>query len=183
MTRTPTPEEFLAATEPDDEEPDAFTAPIGDPLESIAHSLHRLTEIVVRRDSDDAVESGAVVPQEEFDELARAHDDLEAKCEALTGLVDEVLAVVKPSVSKVANQVRETVAAWREGQVPQAEPEPVPVENDVEMGAEPPSHDAPVFAWRGYARSLGYNGPDIDSMNRSQIRTMLGIEHGEEASS
>lgn len=39
-----------------------------------------------------------------------------------------------------------------------------------------PAHDAPVEEWRSYARRLGYTGPDVDAMNRSQIRTMLGIE-------
>lgn len=39
--------------------------------------------------------------------------------------------------------------------------------------ATQPAHDAPVEEWRAYARSLGR---DLDTMNRSQIRTQLGIE-------
>lgn len=40
---------------------------------------------------------------------------------------------------------------------------------------ELPAHDAPVEAWRSYAKAVGAAGPDIDSMNRSQIRTALGV--------
>lgn len=40
-----------------------------------------------------------------------------------------------------------------------------------------PTRDADVEQWRSYARSAGYTG-DVDSMNRSQIRTVLGIDHG-----
>lgn len=40
-----------------------------------------------------------------------------------------------------------------------------------------PAADASVEEWRAYARILGYQlRADVDTMNRSQIRTMLGIE-------
>lgn len=43
-----------------------------------------------------------------------------------------------------------------------------------------PAHDAPVEEWRTYARHLGHGrtGPafnELEAMNRSQIRSMLGI--------
>lgn len=44
------------------------------------------------------------------------------------------------------------------------------------MSRNAPAADADVSEWRTYARGLGYTGPDVDAMNRSQIRTMLGIE-------
>lgn len=43
-----------------------------------------------------------------------------------------------------------------------------------------PADDAPVEEWRAYARSTAYDDnpeyPDLDELNRSQIRTLLGIE-------
>jgi hypothetical protein len=44
-----------------------------------------------------------------------------------------------------------------------------------------PAQDAPVEAWRTYARFLGHGrtGPafnELEAMNRSQIRTLLGVE-------
>lgn len=44
------------------------------------------------------------------------------------------------------------------------------------MSQAVPAADASVEEWRAYARGLGYTGSDVDTMNRSQIRTMLGIE-------
>ncbi len=44
------------------------------------------------------------------------------------------------------------------------------------MSQAMPAADASVEEWRAYARGLGYTGSDVDTMNRSQVRTMLGIE-------
>jgi hypothetical protein len=38
------------------------------------------------------------------------------------------------------------------------------------------AHDAMVEDCRAFARSRGHQGPEVDVANRSQIRTMLGIE-------
>ena len=61
----------------------------------------------------------------------------------------------------------------QEGSLPYRRPEPAP-----------PAHDAPVEEWRAYARSrTGFpEGTSIDTLNRSQIRTLLGIPHGGEES-
>lgn len=187
MSTTPTVEQFL--TQPDDhgpEEPgaaesaaasqpvpeDGFSAPIGDPLESIAHSLHRLTELVVRRDA----EQEPMVSAEAYDGLSQEHADLEDKHRALFELLADVEKIVSKSTSKLADSVREAIATWRN-------PEPAPSENATEMGLEQPAHDAPVEEWRAYARHLGHGRTgaafnELDQMNRSQIRTAMGIEHG-----
>lgn len=39
-----------------------------------------------------------------------------------------------------------------------------------------PTRDADVEAWRSYARTRGFDDPAVGVMNRSQIRTMLGVE-------
>lgn len=56
-----------------------------------------------------------------------------------------------------------------------------PAELAVPLAPPPtePDRDADVEEWRSFARGLGYAGPDVDEANRSQIRTMLGIPHGE----
>lgn len=49
-----------------------------------------------------------------------------------------------------------------------------------EASQKPPASDAPAEEWREYARCVGVlpDEPDaIDSMNRSQIRSMLGLPH------
>ena len=181
---TPTPAEFLTQTEPDeDEEAETYVSDTSDPLTSIAASLGMIAAAVHRHG---AAEQADTENRELYIALDQAHADLEAKYEAVNALVDDVLEVCKPSVSKLAIQVRETVAKWRTGQ---AEPEPVvglslaglpeqpPLEHNNDRDA-PPAQDAPVEEWREFARSRGYAGPDIDQANRSQIRTMLGIEHG-----
>lgn len=189
MTVTPTPEQFLAQSDPDEEELDPpafdeqflaqlvgspFDWPNG-PLESIAASLRTI--------------AGSVDGQHEavLEETREERDDWEAKHHVLFQLVEELESIIKPSTSKLANTVREAIGRWRG--IPAADPEDagsapaapelvtVPVSSAVEMGHEPPSNDAPIEQWVAYAQSLGH---DIDPgrTNRSQIRTLLGLPHG-----
>lgn len=66
------------------------------------------------------------------------------------------------------------------------QPEPIPATSTEARAGEGspwrvngvPTHDAPVEEWRTYARAVHAvpEGTVLDQMNRSQIRTMLGIE-------
>lgn len=173
-TYLPTPEEFMTLTEPDEPEVDEGK-PVepADPLTSIANSLQRLVATVEGRELDESV---AV-------HLREAYDDLEAKHGVVLELVEEISAIIKPSTSKLADSVRAAITRWSAPvvepvEVVQPEPvEPEPAPDD----DQPPEQDADVEEWRAYARARGYTGPDIDTANRSQIRTMLGIEHGASA--
>ena len=186
----PTPAEFLALTEPDEpDEAETYVSDTSDPLTSIAASLGMIAAAVHRHG---AAEQADTENRELYIALDQAHADLEAKYEDLCFLVEDVLAVCKPSVSKLAIQVRETVARWRAPQTSGAEPVVGAAAESVERvdgvapdessapepvaSRFPPAHDAPVEEWREFARSRGYAGPDVDKANRSQIRTMLGIE-------
>ena len=122
---TPSPAEFLAQQEPDepDEYEDSYPEP-SDPLTSIAASLQAIASVVVNHDAGDQADNEL---RELYDNLDTAYADLEAKYEAISGLVDDVLEVCKPSVSKLANQVRDTITQWRSpAVVEEAKPEPEP---------------------------------------------------------
>ena len=133
-------------------------------------------EEIVSEDTLTEVELEALKTVDLRDEL----DRVEALHDAKQALLDEVLKICKPSVSKLANQIRALLEPMPviEPEAPKAEeqPEPAAAQNGVAYAAGPPAHDAPVEEWRAHARALGYNGPDVDKANRSQIRTMLGIE-------
>lgn len=150
----PTPEEFLAQrTDPDEDDcPDDLA---GDPLVSIARSLEAIALAVASRQEGS---SELASLRSEYDEVERLHDAKQA-------LIEQVLAICKPSTSKLANNIRAAI-----------EPPVAVPPSGAESPPGPPVRDADVEEWRGYARSLGYNGPDIDTANRSQIRTMLGID-------
>lgn len=173
MNQTPTVEEFLAQQGTDDEAED-FPAEIydsGDPLESIADSLRTLVGMV----------KGHTEEEQASERLQEAFDDLESKQQSLFDLLADVEKVVSKSTSKVSLEVKDAINAWRNPEVPAVhEAEPVgvtvPVENATEMGLSQPAHDADVEEWRKYARGLGYAGSPVDEGNRSQIRTLLGIE-------
>lgn len=187
MTITPTLAEFLTQPYPDESDETEEAEPLlpwqcvptiaesGGPLDSIADSLLRvagsLTHLTTMATHHNLEEKAESETQQLYADLQQAHADLEAKHEALTGLVDDVLAICKPSTSKLANNVREAIASWR---APEAAAEPEPESTEVLVHAAP-ADDASVEEWRGYARSLGYTGADVDQANRSQIRTMLGI--------
>lgn len=165
------PEAFMAQPPDPEEELEASAPDLGrlvqlppDPLASIAESLSRLVEHYTA-DTRDGAEQCAHV--DELAALQREFTELEALHDAKQALIDQALEVCSKSVSKLANSVREVL----EPVVATSGPEP-----ETAQGAEHPSHDAPVEEWREFARSIGYAGPDVDTMNRSQIRSMLGID-------
>ncbi|WP_134740011.1 hypothetical protein [Nocardioides sp. 503] len=124
MTMTPTPEQFLAMREPDEDETENGMAPWeqqildevnaerADPLESIAASLRQLVG-ALQEDKDE---------EQAPDWLRESLDDLQAKHEVLVQLVEEIEAIVKPSTSKLANTVRQTIGRWRAPEASAGEP-------------------------------------------------------------
>ncbi len=122
------------------------------------------------------------------DRLREAFDDLEEKHRSLFELLAAVEKIVKPSTSKVSNEVKAAIDAWKNPVVPQAltadEVTAKTMEGELNDWAKQtglgqhPTHDADVEEWRAYARSLAAvpEGTVLDQMNRSQIRTLLGIE-------
>jgi len=169
MTTTPTPEAFMAQSEPDepDELLDPPTAAVqeqalpADALDSIASSLGLLVSIVQRRD----------IQETQADSQRELVDQLDRELAEKTALLDQVLAIVKPSVSKLANQVREAIQGAEAAPAAPIPPAPEPTA----VALIPPADDADVEEWAVYAESLGHEVPG--HMNRSQIRTMLGIPH------
>lgn len=170
MTTALSPEEFMALpAQPDEEdvEPETtLTAGVApDPLESIASSLGLLAAIARKHDLADEREEAL---DRWTEERERENRELEALHDAKQGLIEQVLALIKPSTSKLANSIR---AVLEPVVTP---PEPAPAE-EPQPSSHPLENDASVEEWRAYARSQGYQGPDVDTANRSQIRTMLGI--------
>lgn len=151
---TPTPEQYLAQTEADDEDVDEEPRQNPDPLESIADSLRRVTALLERRDAEDVADDQL---QTEYDKLDQAYGELEGRADAKQALIDQVLEICKPSTSKLADRVRAVV---NEADSPSSA---TPEEPDH------PAHDAPVEEWREFARGRGYTGDDIDRANRSQL--------------
>lgn len=192
MTTIPTPADFLMIREPDEDDVDPFdqNAARLDDLERRLFALETGTypeelpsrdELLVRED-----ESAALLI-DTSNELA----DLEAKHDVVLRLIDQIEGIVKKSTSKVSLDVKAAIKAWANPETPSPAPdadEPAvdeaagagSPEQDVQQsageGLPQPAVDAPVDEWRAYARAQGYTGAGIDQMNRSQIRTMLGIE-------
>lgn len=173
---TLTPEQFLA--QPSDEAEDYDIEPLepgaADPLESIAVSLQRLVDLITSNAEDEKA----------ADRMFVAFDDLEAKHGALLEVLSDVEAALGKSTAKPALAAKAVIEAWRN-------PEPAAESGKSESATERhtatvaieerPDRDDTVEDWRAYARAQGYAGSDVDQMNRSQIRTMLGIEHGDAA--
>lgn len=197
---TITPEQFMSLSEPDEEldvwvecelhgQMARFCGPCANeqtgPLYSIAASLSTIAESF-----------GA------FAGLIEERDELRAKwlraetllSEAEKDLAEEkakseaVLEIVKPSTSKLANAVREALE-------PQAVTESVnatpivtltdsvtavdglhTVSPETHPAVVVPAHDADVEEWRAYAVPF-LAGHDVGTLNKSQIRTLLGIPH------
>lgn len=108
-----------------------------------------------------------------------AYDELEVEVRQVEELasrrqqvIDDILAAVKPSTSKLADKVRAIAEeAFQAATDPGPPAEPAP--------DAPPADDAPVDEWRAYARSrTDVEVTGVDTANRSQIRTMLGLSHG-----
>lgn len=133
----------------------------GDPLESIADSLRQLVGMVTKHSEDEQL----------ADRRLELLDDLEAKHAELYDVLAQVEKIVAKSTSKVSLDVKAAINAWRNPDAAPAEPagdEPEPMAQ--------PAPDAEVEEWRAYARSLGYAGAPVEQGNRSQIRTLLGVE-------
>lgn len=168
----PTPEAFLAQPPDPDEDLDVdidIDIDIDIDVTPGAHPLLRPLQDIAEQ--LEWIARGPAEAEKASDRLNEAYADLEASHAQLFGLVADIEKIVKKSTSKLADQVRAAIDGWK---APAVE-ETVPASNAAEMGHHPPAHDADVEEWRGYARSLGYTGADIDTANRSQIRTMLGI--------
>lgn len=194
----PTPEQFLSFPSDPDEDVDDLD-PIAD-LERRVATLEALAaDSVPGTLYDQAIADGnadhgdAIRVEAELTRLQERVMDKQA-------LIDEVLAAVKPSTSKLANKIREILAPQTPSPAPDASPSEPPAppaspaadEGDRhgqasagegssqvvlgQVGEHPPAHDADVEEWRAYARQRGVYVTGLDTMNRSQIRTMLGIE-------
>ena len=180
-----TPEQFM--TQPADlddlDGADSASADGGaDPLTSIAESLRALVQVAAAYAVPDGVEGAP----SEADELRQALDQADAEHAALlarhTDLVEQVRALVKPSTSKLANSIRAaldpgTPSTPAEGSAPGDDgsddgPEPAD-EGDVQT--PPPAPDADVAQWRSYAYGLGHDFDVVGGLNRSQIRSLIGL--------
>jgi hypothetical protein len=161
----PSPEAFLSAPpDPDeDAEPDIPTFTVEevftpDPLQSIAESLKVIAG---------TAEADREVEEQTAEFMARTHT-AEREAVRLREQLEHIAAIIKPSTSKLAKQIRAVLDA------PTEDPEP-----DAHAGGTgQPADDASVEAWRQFARTMV--SPDVvdmdwGSMNRSQIRTALGI--------
>lgn len=167
-TTAPTAEAFLAQpADPEDEEalPEEWGPGLDltgtiteDPLESIAASLRQL---VVLSGGGEAVEHC-----EHADDLAallRDHAELQREYDVKQQLIEDTLKTVSKSTSKLADSIR----ALLEAPVTVASPESIPL----------PAHDASVEEWRAYAAQDPLPpGTDLEQMNRSQIRSLLGVD-------
>lgn len=123
-TAPPSPEEFLAQTSTDEDDQVEELAPSGDPLQSIAASLHRFAVWIDKQDAEEQAEKQA---DQHLEDLERENRELESLHDAKQTLLDEVLAICKPSTSKLANAIRKAL-------------EPVvvvPVEDDDTEPADP----------------------------------------------
>ena len=201
MTSTaPSPAEFLATSDPHDEDVDDLT-----PLERLTLLEQRVTTleggVVLPSDTDLGNIFGVDLGNREQDAVQTMHEeltDLEAKYDAVLQLIGQIGGIVKKSTSKVSLEVKAAIDVWANplgnktpspapgdpAPEPSAESVPAAV-SEASAGEGPPwaknhpAHDAPVDEWRAYAeerlRGLGYEG-DLQQMNRSQIRTLLGIE-------
>lgn len=185
----PTPAEFMLLDNPDEdhEQEDVFTAPApveADPLSAIAYSLQRLVAVAEREGGTASDEGASDTPfrelEERYLELDTAYNGLEQNRLELRRLVDEISDIVKPSTSKLANAVRAAIARHDDPEpTEQVETSEEPIAEAKPVELQQPANDADVEAWALYAESLGFEV--LDTMNRSQIRTMLGIEHPEVA--
>jgi len=127
MTATPTPAEFLAASEPD--EPDDEVLVILDPLASIAHSLSRITSVLT-----ELAEEHRTVDAENgrADAWAAEAAQLEDSLGHRQQVIDGILAVCAKSKGQLAEKVRQVVDQAFAG--PEVS-EPVASEQPAEPGA------------------------------------------------
>ena len=197
MTTMPTAEQFLAQPSTDEDEPDTDAvpevAPASDPLSAIAESLRTVVDIFVRRDAEDVADTEL---EQRYETLDRAYALLEDHDRSLFELLAEIEKIAKPSTSKLANNIRDAIEAWRSAPADAVAVEPEdpaqpekPVDIDVEAvaaaadklitfhQAQQPPADASLEKWREYAAARGV--ADAETLNRSQIRSALGLSHFE----
>lgn len=172
----PTLEEFLAAPpDPEEDETEAPAAPtptaeVGqtaprDSLASIADCLERIASVA------EASAADAERPlQEAYEQLQRENRELEALHDTKQGLIEQALAILKPSTSKLANNLRSVL----EPVVAAPEPEPSREPEANTDPPTPPADDAPIEDWVAFAQARGLE-VDPGRTNRAQIRTALGI--------
>jgi hypothetical protein len=130
-----------------------------DPLVSIAESLRT---IAGRVDEHAEEESQA-------DRFEQEIADLEASYCLVNEQLEQIAAIIKPSQSKLAKQIREVLE-------PSTVPADTPAEEpDVEPIRYRPEDDEPVEVWRDFAQIMAGDAHDWSELNRSQIRTALGI--------
>jgi hypothetical protein len=164
-----TPTEVLALTSTDEDETELV-----DPLASMAGSLaamaqHLTADTWAQEKTDDAAA--------ELADLRREYTEIEALHDGKQALIERVLEICKPSTSKLANTIRAALdpIVTVDTTGPAADLE-VDGDGADELGGQL-APEVTVEEWREYARSKGYTGPDVDTANRSQIRTMLGVPH------
>lgn len=118
-----------------------------DPLECIAMALTGLLDVTVK--------------------LVERHDG-EQNDQALVTALDEELAEQRRVVEAVRAAVGKSTAGWAD-KIREAL-------GDAGGDSAPsmPEHNADLEVWREYARTQGFDG-DLTQMNRSQIRTALGL--------
>lgn len=192
MTTIPTPADFLMSRDPDEEEeydvPFEQNAARLDDLERRIHALEMIAQVEgLAPAAPDTTCPECVACREDAEHSATRAETAEVRAAGAESLIEQIEAIVKKSTSKVSLEVKAAIEEWRRPEAAEAEPEPEQepeghiskAEREQMMGGfvGRPTHDADVEAWRSYARSQGYTGTDVDTMNRSQIRTMLGITH------
>lgn len=174
MMQTPSPEEFMMlAADPDDDSDQA----VPDFAQRLAELEARFAALAGAQSDSPSADTYPLAPaaedmqfaslDAEIGELQQEHTDLEAKHDVVLQLVEQIRGIVKKSTSKVSLDVKAAIDAWAN-----------PLGTLTPSPWAQPAHDAPVEEWRGFAdgrlKGLGY---DLEQMNRSQIRTLLGIEH------
>jgi hypothetical protein len=182
MTSTPSPQEFLAQpydpdedTEPDESQavPDLQFPPASypldiqwatngdfDPLADIAASLRTIAGLSVAHVEE---ETQAVRLEQEL-------AGLEVYASTMQEQLEHIAAIIKPSTSKLAKQIRAVLEPPAPIE-PKGDPEP-----DAHAGGTgQPADDASVEDWRQFAQTMAGDAHDWSELNRSQIRTALGI--------
>lgn len=196
-----TPEQFMSTPQPDEDLDELTPEEVGlvtgllPILTSIAESVAKLVsspvvETVVTREDE---------LQQALNQLDAEYAELQVRNGVLAGRLEEIRALVKPSTSKLANAVRDVldadaVAEDDEGNVDDSLTEPhtfvdtasamcalcgQPAGKEIHQAqdkfrlGEHPADDAPVEVWREYGRWCGLDL--TDNLNRSQIRSALGI--------
>lgn len=193
MTTIPTPADFLMIREPDEDDAEPFEQNAAR-LDDLERRLYAL-EARGRDLQNDA----QLLQEETSDQEHRMHTliedlaDEQAKHAVVIALVDQIEGIVRKSTSQVSLAVKAAIKAWANPDTPSPAPDVAESavddaagagspEQDVQQsageGLPQPAVDAPVDEWRAYARSIHAvpEGTVLDQMNRSQIRTLLGIE-------